>query len=780
MPEQAPATVALDIRKAGVGPTFRPDTAIIMVVHNAAQALSQSLPRIMALTASCSELLIILDQCTDASHSVIVRHLGASFAESRLQRARVLVQPTPIWESACENLLMSLVDPLKQYILVQPDNIVNDFAWDLQLARPIEAFDDVFSVSGMLGHALGARTPTTHFLRGRPLLRDDMRASAPRATYLASRDHFMIRDTSSRGPLLLHAAKAQQLGFFHHEMYYLEDSDHEIHCRAGVLHGWCTGVVALSVVTENPALKTKTKGDAATPSEARNKSRVTLKQLNRRSDAMKHAGKPGCLYEQTSRLKQSPPRSEVRPLPQPAPGDACPLNNDDGGSAHVGADSERVARARAMMHASERAAALQSALGAYRFYVYEGDAFANMSSALPLPAYEAKYVGVPGVGGVGASNDSYSGIFAEYTAPVWVHRALLSDPARTTDPDEADVFFVPLYLAISHSLPSHRQRLANWLGALEHSRHFRRSGGADHIIAPQVVSREMAASAGLGQVRKLLEKGFTGAFEVNSGWTSGWSYNRTIVVPYVANPLLTPVASAFASLHEYATRNRTTSLFYVASLRDWSIDRAGCQRSRMRALETYPAARVKVAKRSQHLLGQDDYATGILSSSFCPLTCGDTPTSRRTFDAFAAGCIPIIVGTRMLGLCEPPCRNHGWFDVVGPSHPHLPFAGLWANWSIFPSVDEKQLYAERTSIGVHKLFRAAMDGLATQLGNDGGGAISAMSALRAHMYALRDMMIYGWGDYRTSTHFGMVARRMLEAALMRLRGTNVDLRHHRT
>ena len=87
------------------------------------------------------------------------------------------------------------------------------------------------------------------------------------------------------------------------------------------------------------------------------------------------------------------------------------------------------------------------------------------------------------------------GNLAEYTTPVWVHRALLSDPARTTDPDEADVFFVPLYLTISHSLPSH-SNAPNWLGALEHSRHFRRSGGADHIIAPQVVSREMAALLG--------------------------------------------------------------------------------------------------------------------------------------------------------------------------------------------------------------------------------------------------------------------------------------------
>ena len=403
---------------------------------------------------------------------------------------------------------------------------------------------------------------------------------------------------------------------------------------------------------------------------------------------------------------------------------------------------------------------LRAALGTYRFFVYAGAPFDAMSSELLLPGYNSTYVGVPGVG-----IEPSKPLFAEYTAPVWIHRALLSDSSRTLNPDEADLFFVPLYLAISESQPSHTARLTAWLSALQQSPHFQRSTGTDHIIAPQVISPQVAATSGLAQVRKLLELGFTGAFEVNNEWTAGWSWNRTIVMPYVANPFLTPIEAANASMLEYVGRKRNISIYYVASLRHLSDGLAGCNRAKLRDLESYPNAYIRVAKRSYHLVPQDEYASGVQNGPFCPLTCGDTPTSRRTFDAFAAGCVPIIVGRRLFGLCEPPCRNKGWFTVVGPSFPHLPFSGLWMNWSVFPMIEEKELYDQKSSQGVRDLFRGSVIGF--------GGEDSALRA-RAYMYTQLRSMIYGWGDYRTSTAFGDASRRMMEAALLRLRRVDVE------
>lgn len=809
---QAPATVWLDVRKPGVGPRFRPHGSIVMVVHNAARALNWSLPLLFQLTESCSELLVLLDQCTDSNFlysPLFVRNWTASernwsasletvvsrldgFLASRFKRVRVLLQQTPIWESAGENILMSISDPLKYYVSVQPDNLVQEVAWDLQLSRPLDSFNDVFSVSGMLAHALGTRTPTTRFLKNRPMIRDPVLSTAPRAASLQDRDHYYVRDTSSRGPLLFHAQRIQQLGFFDHELYYLEDSDHDIHCRALVLHNWSTGVVALRQKESN-ALKTKRNGENVATNAAKDESRHVLSRIKAREKIVRAKGRRGCLHEQEKILKQMPPRAETRPLSTPAPNYLCASSSgsraahdasmlDDAttsGSVEVhdmveSRASSRVAigatdmsdvtewAARAQREADARVEELRLALGPYRFYVYEGTAFDGMSSALPLPEYNVTYVGIPGVG-VENTSRTYSGIFAEYTAPVWVHRALLDDPMRTSNPDEADLFFVPLYMAISESQPSHKERLNDWMAALRQSWHYKRKNGADHIIAPQAISKEMPVSSGLSHVRELLRLGFTGAFEMNAAWTSGWERSRTIVMPYVANPYLTSIEVADTSAQDYIGRDRNTSFYYFASLRDWSIGRAGCQRAKLRPLENYPNASVKIAKRSQHLVPQDEYALAIRRGEFCPLTCGDTPTSRRTFDAFVAGCVPLIVGTRLFGLCEPPCHK-GWFDVVGSEFPHLPFADLWMNWSIFPTVNEQQVYDQKSNQGVRDLFSAAVVGF--------GGKSGALKA-RAHMYARRSYLVYGWGDYRNSKRFGNASRLMIEAALWKLRGRSI-------
>lgn len=331
---QAPATVWLDVRKAGVGPHFRPQGSIVITAHNAARTLNQSLPLLFQHTASCSELLILLDQCTDfhsLSHSdptnsnngqlgpnwsatleTVISRLDG-FVSSRIKRVRVLIQPTPVWETAGENILMSISDPLKFYVSVQPDNLVEEDGWDLQLLRPLASFGDFFSVSGMLAHALGARTPTMRFIRDRPLIRDPVFSDAPRGAHLKDRDKYYVRDTSSRGPLLFHAQRMQQLAFFDHELYYMDDSDHDLHCKALLLYNWTTGVVALRHAdwTRQAKIPLTTRLETA---EARNQSRITLSKIKARERFVLATGRRGCLHEQAPRLKQMPPRAENRAM----------------------------------------------------------------------------------------------------------------------------------------------------------------------------------------------------------------------------------------------------------------------------------------------------------------------------------------------------------------------------------------------------------------------------------------------------------------------------------
>ena len=69
-----------------------------------------------------------------------------------------------------------------------------------------------------------------------------------------------------------------------------------------------------------------------------------------------------------------------------------------------------------------------------------------------------------------------------------------------------------------------------------------------------------------------------------------------------------------------------------------------------------------------------------------------TPTSRRIFDAIIADCIPLIVGTRLWGRCDPPCHKGWGWSISGPDRPHLPFHDTFIDYTRFPRVDEAHFY----------------------------------------------------------------------------------------
>ena len=200
------------------------------------------------------------------------------FTSSRLRRVRVLEQSTPIWEAAAENLLMSVSNPLESYILIQPDHILEHPGWDLQLARPLAEYRDVVGVTGYLAHAFGAATPTLRHLRGRPLIRDFDHREV-KSNLLNDSDIFHVRNTGSRGPLLLHAEKVQQLGFLDHDLFWLEDSDHDLFCRASASRNWVVGAVQLHSSATIRGLKTKKYGEQRAKFSAQNESKVMLKRI---------------------------------------------------------------------------------------------------------------------------------------------------------------------------------------------------------------------------------------------------------------------------------------------------------------------------------------------------------------------------------------------------------------------------------------------------------------------------------------------------------------------
>ena len=170
---------------------------------------------------------------------------------------------------------------------------------------------------------------------------------------------------------------------------------------------------------------------------------------------------------------------------------------------------------------------IEAAVGDYKFYVHAGGAFDAITTDL--------FKGRP-------DHKKFYGL-AEELAEVWVHRALLADKRRTTNPAEATLFFVPAYLTANKKRAGHDERLDGLVAALKRDPYFQKNGGRDHVFGYSSWNPGVAKGIGLWRISKLLKQGHFGVFEVNNAWIAANQpqagrldlKDRMIPMPYVVN-----------------------------------------------------------------------------------------------------------------------------------------------------------------------------------------------------------------------------------------------------
>ena len=185
------------------------------------------------------------------------------------------------------------------------------------------------------------------------------------------------------------------------------------------------------------------------------------------------------------------------------------------------------------------------------------------------------------------------------------------------------------------------------------------------------------------------------SFERNKGWTGDVDLTNIIVSPYVVQPHLSSkdLAGAFTN----ATRT-DNFVFYLATGRSHAVEWGGYNRSMVLPLRGETNMKIGIDEPVPPL----EFQKYMLESDYCLLTCGDTPTSRRLTDSMVFGCIPIFIGTRLFGECEPPCfPGYGWTDTHGLSH--LPYEES-IPWRTFPVVDEASFAASPKAV-LAEVFR---------------------------------------------------------------------------
>ncbi|CAB1121524.1 unnamed protein product [Ectocarpus sp. CCAP 1310/34] len=226
---------------------------------------------------------------------------------------------------------------------------------------------------------------------------------------------------------------------------------------------------------------------------------------------------------------------------------------------------------------------------------------------------------------------------------------MLFHPWRVLDPEEADLFYVPIYSALSSKLTEHSTihlELRRRCGGLTHdelmdasveylsssSLFFNRFGGADHIL----MCAWWGCRNGLGpKHRMLLRRTVVGINERVFKWTRwGCGPRKMVTVPYTASSVL----ATSDMIGGRTAEARDIPFFFVGTARGRP------ERENLDVVADIAKGSVVILDNlpSRWGMNSTQYAEHMARSRFCFSPRGDTESSRRLFDAIAAGCTPIV------------------------------------------------------------------------------------------------------------------------------------------
>jgi hypothetical protein len=342
------------------------------------------------------------------------------------------------------------------------------------------------------------------------------------------------------------------------------------------------------------------------------------------------------------------------------------------------------------------------------------------------------------------ASSAYQRALNEESAEIWLHRGFESrtyEEGHTLNPYEADVFLICGYLHLNKAIHKPKGRRAkNDLSFVQEFVQKITNKTKPHLMLIPSWNPKVSSEAGVKSLSSTLEQQgvniWSVGFERNKFW-QGVEPHRILPIPYVTRPF-----QSKDTLIENARNPKTKNfIFYAGDTRGNAKAWAGCHRDQiiLPLQNETDIMDVRLVGKTNRL-NQSEYNHRMISSDYCLILCGDTPSSRSLTSAMVSGCIPIRVGSRLRGLCEPPCHEgFGWRET-GVENPHLPFAKD-IDWDAFPEVEESKviLHGKQT---LQALLSRTDD--------------ARKNKLRSKMLQVQMAWIYGWGDPVNSTEFGEV------------------------
>lgn len=226
---------------------------------------------------------------------------------------------------------------------------------------------------------------------------------------------------------------------------------------------------------------------------------------------------------------------------------------------------------------------------------------------------------------------------------------------RTFDPEEADLFYVPLFGALFNGLREYADIdtvIIPQLRAM--GKYFDRYNGIDHAFIQMLFSQNNIPIT-LEQQMKLPSMLTLGDINYNYSKDKIRESWRNINFPLTSNiPQLFDIRSE---------SNRHISTFFIGQidLSGFDVIAQPIRQGMASVMRDIPHSIVIDARRYDPISGVYNYnfSRMMLNSKFCCVPHGDGPTTKRLFDTFRTLCIPIVLSDEI----------------------RFPFEGLFVNYS---------------------------------------------------------------------------------------------------
>ncbi|GER49972.1 exostosin family protein [Striga asiatica] len=208
---------------------------------------------------------------------------------------------------------------------------------------------------------------------------------------------------------------------------------------------------------------------------------------------------------------------------------------------------------------------------------------------------------------------------------------------RVTNPNEADVIFVPFFSSLSYNRNSKRHHDGQKFGGdrvlqeklvdfLKNRKEWRKSGGKDHVIMAHHPNSMLFVRRKLGSCMFVLSDFGRYSSKVAN-------LEKDVIAPY--KHMVRKVPDGESACFD----ERPTLVFFQGAI--YRKDGGAIRQELYYLLKdekdvhfTFGTAQSKGVKNA---------GKGMASSKFCLNIAGDTPSSNRLFDAIAANCVPVII-----------------------------------------------------------------------------------------------------------------------------------------